>query len=189
VLKRTNQLLPKWKDEAGVAALVEEYIRKQGAIAEHFSEFGREHEYDQDDDGFVFAEKAAVEVAKRGHLAALVELLRGEHRDWLQPDTVELMIEFMTGKRNPQTGRRKGERKVGASKMTQEERLAHNPIHGAAIEFGVIRNLLKRLYPAEPPRKISKRARELAAKRAGVTVEQLYGYHRRPRSDTAHRLG
>jgi hypothetical protein len=39
VLKRTSQPLPRWKDEAGVAALVEEYMAKLGVIPGHFAEF------------------------------------------------------------------------------------------------------------------------------------------------------
>jgi hypothetical protein len=102
---------------------------KERVISDRYSDFGREHRYseynptDRDDldDAlvkFIFAEKDAVEAAQRGDLAALIKILRGPHRDWLQPETVELMIEFMTGKRNPQTGRRRGEGKVGARVRT-----------------------------------------------------------------------
>jgi hypothetical protein len=191
--------LPKWEDAASVAALVEEHIAKLRASAGHFAEFAvatRRRDpprpgQDPEDDviWFLWEEKAAVKAAERGDLTVLIEILRGPHRDWLQPDTVELVIEFMTGARNPQTGRRKGEGHVGASRMTREQREAKNPIHGAAIEFDAIRKLLERLYPAEPQRKVRKRARELAAERAGVTDGQLYDYLRRARSDTTHRLG
>jgi hypothetical protein len=193
VLKRP---LPKWKDEAGVAALVEGYMARVGTTAGCFDEFAvatRRRDpprpgQDPEDDvtWFMWEEKAALEAAKRGELAGLVDLLLGPHRDWLQPETIELVIEFMTGKRNPQTGRRKGEGKVGASKMTHEQRLAKNPIHAAAIEFDAIQELLERLYPVEPVRD---RAIVLAAARGHVDPEQLRTYLNRPRSDTTHRLG
>src|SRR6476661_2800142 len=91
VLKRTDQPLPKWQDETGVAALVEEYIAKLGVKAGHFAEFAtatrndppRPGQGDPDDTvlQIIFAEEAAVDAAQRGELAALIELLRGPHRD------------------------------------------------------------------------------------------------------------
>jgi hypothetical protein len=190
MLKRTNQPLPKWKDEAGVAALVDEYIAKQRVIAGRFGEFAiatrnappRPGQGDPDDDAiqFIFAEEKAVEAAKRGDLAALIEILRGPHRDWLQPETVELVIEFMTGVRT-QTGRRKGEGKVGRTKMTQEEKEARNPLFNAAAEFGAIKRLLREHYPSEPYSEIRKRAFELAVERASVEPERLGDYLKRAR--------
>jgi len=183
--------LPKWKDAAAVAALVEEFIAEQRAIAGYFLDFGVETRrrepprpgQDPEDDvvWFMWEEKAAVDDARRGELAALVELLRGEHRDWLQPETVELVVEFMTGVRNPQTGRRKGEGKVGRTKMTQEEKEARNPLFNAAAEFGAIKQLLKEHYPSEPSSEIRKRAFELAVERASVEPERLGDYLKRAR--------
>jgi hypothetical protein len=183
--------LPKWKDEAGVAALVEEYMAKMGAIAGRFAAFGvatrRRNQprpgQDPEDDviWFLKTEEAAVEAAKRGKLVALVELLRGEHRDWLQPETVELVVEFMTGVRNPQTGRRKGEGKVGRTKMAQEEKEARNPLFNAAAEFGAIKQLLREHYPSEPYSERRKRAFELAVERASVEPERLHNYLGRAR--------
>jgi ribosomal protein L29 len=189
VLKRTDQPLPKWNDETGVAALVGEYMAKQGAIAERFGEYAIETRRDpprrggDPDDAFVhfiWEEEVAVDAAQRGELAALIELLRGPHRDWLQPDTVELMIEFMTGKRNPQTGRRRGEG-AGRSKMTPEEKEAKNPLRNAAAEFDTIKRLLRKHYPSERYSKIRERALELAAERASVEPEQLENYLGRAR--------
>jgi hypothetical protein len=182
--------LPKWKDEAGVAALVEEHLTAHRMVCESYAEFAIEVQNDPprphgdpDDDVIWFAgkENAAVEAAKRGDLVALIELLRGPHLDWLQPETVELVIEFMTGKRNPQTGRRRGEGKVGASEMTPEEKAAKNPLRSAAAEFDLIRGLLRKLYPAESRRAIRKHAFELAAERASVKPERLDNYLNRAR--------
>lgn len=182
--------LPKWKDAAAVAALVEEYFTKLRASAGHFAEFAvatRRRDpprpgQDPEDEviWFIRTEEAAVEAAKRGELVALVDLLRGPHRDWLQPDTVELMIEFMTGART-RTGRRKGKRQVGASKMTPEEKAAKNPLHNAAAEFGAIKQLLRKNYPLEPYSEMRKRALELAAKRANVEPEGLDNHLNRRR--------
>jgi hypothetical protein len=181
--------LPKWKDAAAVAALVEEYFAKQGAIAGRFGEFAvatRRREpprpgQDPEDDviWFMWEEEAAVEAARRGELVALVDLLRGPHRDWLQPETVELVVEFMTGVRNPQTGRRKGGG-AGRSKMTPEEREA-KPKRIAAAEFDTIKRLLREHYPSEPSSEIRKRAFELAVERASVEPERLGDYLKRAR--------
>jgi hypothetical protein len=181
--------LPKWQDAAGVAAFVDEYIAKLDAAEGSFAEFVvsvREPPrpgQDPEDEviWFIGTEKAAVEAAKRGDLVALVNLLRGPHRDWLQPETVELVIEFMTGERNPRTGRRKGERQVGASKMTTEEKAAKNPLLNAAAEFNVIKRLLREHYPSEPYSEIRKRALKLAAERASIEPERLGDYIRRAR--------
>jgi hypothetical protein len=205
VLRRS---LPRWNDEAGVAALVSEYMAEQGAMTGRFAEFAvttRRREpprpgQDPEDDviWFIGTEEAAVEAAKRGELVALVDLLRGPHRDWLHPETVELVIEFMTGVRNPQTGRRKGEGKIGRSKMTQEEKEARNPLFNAEAEFGVIRQFLREHYPSEPYSEIRKRAFELAVERASVEPERLGDYLKRARGVrrergqpflTKHRLG
>jgi len=175
MLKRTTRPLPKWKHEAGVAAFADKFIAKQRVIADRFSDFAREHE---------FAEKAACEAARRGDLAPLVAILRSE--GGLHPDTIELVIEFMTGARNPQTGKPRGER--GKRRMTTEQREAKNPIHGAAIEFAAIEGLLKQHYPAQSKAAIRERAMDIAAKRAEVTSEKLRGYLNRPRSDRRHRL-
>lgn len=183
--------LPKWRDEAGVAALVEEYMGKERVIAGYFAEFAvatRRRDpprpgQDPEDDviWLLREERDAIEAAKRGELAALLELLRGPHRDQLQPETVELVVEFMTGVRNPQTGRRKGEGKVGRSKMTQEEKEAENPLHNAAAEFRIIKRLLREHYPSEPYSEIRERALELAAQRASVEPERLDDYLKRAR--------
>jgi hypothetical protein len=184
--------LPKWKDAPGVAALVDEYIAKLGASAGHFADFAvatrrREPPRPGQNPGddviwLLWEERDAVEAAKRGELVALVGLVRGPYRDQLQPETVELMIEFMTGVRNPQTGRRKGERKVGRGRMTEEEREARNPLYNAAAEFRVIKRLLREhYYPSEPYSEIRKRALELAAERANVEPERLDDYLGRAR--------
>jgi hypothetical protein len=182
--------LPKWRDEAGVAALVEEYMGKERVIAGYFAEFAvatRRRDpprpgQDPEDDviWLLREERDAIEAAKRGELAALLELLRGPHRDQLQPETVEFMIEFMTGKRNPGTGRRRGGG-AGRSKMRSEEKEAKNPLHNAAAEFDTIKRLLREHYPAKLYSEIRKRALELAAKRAGKEAQQLEVYLGRAR--------
>jgi hypothetical protein len=182
--------LPKWKDAAGVAALVDKYIAKLDASARPYAEFvvwAREPPRAGQNPGdeviwLLREERNAVEAAKRGELVALVDLVRGPYRGQLQPETVELLIEFTTGKRNPQTGRRKGERKVGRGKMTEEETEARNPLYNAAAEFGVIKRLLReRYYPLEPYSEIRERALKLAAERASVEPERLGDYLKRAR--------
>jgi hypothetical protein len=185
--------LPNWNDEAEVAKLAGELVAKKQVITNRYRDYrkcvleGRDQDPSDTWARIEFAEKAAVEAARRGDLAPLAALLRSEEdRDWLQPDTIELVIEFMTGKRNPHTGKRKGE--VGRRKMTEEEREAKNPIHIAAVEFRVIQSLLRELYPMQSKAVVRDRAVKIAAQRAGVTSERLHHHLNRSQSDR-RRLG
>jgi hypothetical protein len=167
VLKLTDQPLPKWKDETGVAALVDDCIARRTTNIAGTISFER-----GDARGIMFLESLAVGRAKRGDPTVLATLLRSGQR--LQPGTIELAIELMTGERNPQTGKCKGE--VGRNKMTPAEKKAKYPLRYAAAEFDVIRGLLRQHYPSEPRRAIRERALELAAERAGVEPGRLDSY-------------
>jgi hypothetical protein len=179
--------LPKWKDEAGVAKLVEEILAERQIASDHFRNcqprFNTPFDLDDAVIGFRLAEEGAVEAAYRGDIVPLTELLRDPHRNWLLPSTVELVVEFMTGKRNPQTGKPKGA--VGRRKMTSEQRLAVTPIHRAAFDFRAIQGVLREHYPSE---RVRERALELAAGRAKVEPENLRRYLGRSRRDR-RRLG
>jgi hypothetical protein len=104
-------------------------------------------------------EEQAVTAALRGDLKLLVDLIRAWHhppefhlRDEinpavknLSPDTWEIIAQFLTGERNLQTGRRRGE--PGRPVQSVEQRRADNPVHRAADEARVIIAILKRHYP------------------------------------------
>jgi hypothetical protein len=98
----------------------------------------------------------------------------------MEPSTRKLMAEFMTGDRNPQTGRKAGR---GRPKMTREERRKINPIHRAADEVAVLRQRLHQLYPMQSAITVRKRAIDLAAKRTGAALETLRRHLRRPKND------
>jgi hypothetical protein len=127
----------------------------------------------------VQAEEAAVKTALRGNTAPLAALLRDENAHWLKPETRELVDQFMTGARDPKTGRRKG--KDGRPKMTMAARLAANPIHQAAGDARLIQQELRKLYPEQKVAIVRKFTRAFVAERAGITVEKLNGYLARAR--------
>lgn len=193
MLKRA---LPNWSDEKGVAKLVKEILAERQITADRFRNFQPRYNPPLDDDDAavesIIAEKSAVAVAYRGDIVPLTELLRDPHRNWLLPNTVELVVEFMTGKRNPQTGRPKGKPKgkgaVGRRKMTSEQRLAANPIHRAAFEATVLKQELRQRYRSQKAAEVRERALELAAKRNNVELGRLRRHLKLSKNDR-RRLG
>jgi hypothetical protein len=190
VLKRA---LPNWNDEKRVARLAGkimadwetnyflEYAARSKANFEADLASGKYSPGDDDDAPvelikFKNNEEAAIKAALHGDIAPL-----SEDECWMEPSTRKLMAEFMTGDRNPQTGRRKAGR--GRPKMTREERWKINPIHRAADEVAVLRQQLRQLYPMQSVTTVRERAIDLAAKRTGVASEKLRRHLRRPKND------
>jgi hypothetical protein len=142
-------------------------------------------------------ERAAVAAALRGDIQPLVDLIAPEPDPdglfanppcympgevnpmvaTLSPATWNLICEFLTGQRNPRTGRCKGER--GRPKMTAEARRKQTPTHDAADEFLVIRDILRRLYPEQSAGDIRDRAEEIAKKRTKTRIASLQNYRKR----------
>jgi hypothetical protein len=186
MLKRA---LPNWNDEKGIARLAGEIMADWET--NYFLEYAANLEahlasvkYSPGEDElikFKNNEDAAIKAALHGDIAPLAALLLSEDECWMEPSTRELMAEFMTGDRNPQTGRRKAGR--GRPKMTREERLKINPIHRAADEVAVLRQRLRQLYPMQSVTTVRKRAIDLAAKRTGVASEKLRRHLRRAKND------
>jgi hypothetical protein len=126
------------------------------------------------------SECAAVEAARRGDVKPLANLLRPVCGMGLAPDKVSpeierfsletwtLIADFLTGERNPKTGRMRGE--PGRPKMSTEERRARNRAHDAIDEIPVIRAILRRLYPEQDANQINDRAEEIAQRRKNIAV-------------------
>jgi hypothetical protein len=177
--------LPNWNDEAGIAKLVGEIVAAWEAKLRYFHNFAEQAISGDEFSRFKHAERTAVEAALRGEPLPLGELLRSENQEWLEPETRELMIEFITGERNPRTGKRKGE--PGARKMTADERWEASPIHRAAGEVRLLKRQFRRLYPSQSSAAVRERSVQIAAGRAGITPESLRAHLNRSRN-APHRI-
>jgi hypothetical protein len=190
---------PRWTDELAVAKLVDDVYRaaaeeavmtaRQDAIASALFYERRKHvplppeltlnraiaEYNA-------AERQAVTDARRGRIGDLANLLRPEHpmnanppipgkpvRHHLSPETWTLVADFLVGNLNIRTGNPRG--KAGRPKMSASERYASNRVHYAAdVEFPVIRDILRRLYPQQDANQINDRAEKIAQERARIAT-------------------
>jgi hypothetical protein len=189
MLKHT---LPNWNDEKGVARLAGEIMAAWETNP--FAEFAARCKADRasgkytprDDDDppaeffkFKNNEEAAIKAALDGDIAPLAALLLSEDECWMEPSTRQLMAEFMTGARNPKTGKAG----PGRPKMTPEERRKINPIHRAADEVAVLQHRLHELYPTQKVTSVRERAIDLAVKRTGVPSGRLRQHLRRAKND------
>jgi hypothetical protein len=199
--------LPKWIDEAAVADLVAAEMEKLRSDVESLAwttntglpgpDAGEDLRaiYDlmtaESSRGWpVKGEKDAVEAALRGDVEPLANLLRPAGMpEWgipdkvnsnvakLSPATWELIVELLTGRRNPKTGKLKGER--GPRKKSAEERRSWNPIHDAEDYVAPIAAILSRLYPDKRRAEIKSRASEIAARWRGAQLHALKKHLRR----------
>jgi len=112
------------------------------------------------------AEQSAVYAAEQGDVTALTKLIAAGAP--LAPATRTLINEFLERKRSLKTGK-----KGGAEKKSADERRAMNPVHNAAAEFPLIRNILRAAFPTQSRADIRMRAEELAATRNGARVGTL----------------
>lgn len=125
---------------------------------------------------------------------AVAEALRGRPEQFAHlvasgqcraPAALRLAAEYVRGERNPRTG--KLNRKPGRPKMTAVERRARNPIHDAAEEFPLIKQILKEFYGAEvTAREIHDRAEAIAQERAGT--KSSLSYYLRRSSKSGHKI-
>jgi hypothetical protein len=168
---------PKWNDDAGVAALVEdaflEWERLDAVDAGYRTEPGIPAS-----ELHASMERSAVEAAKErrdfkelADIAALrnpfIRWLRTDLKIPLGPEAAALIAERITGKDRGKRGR-------GRPKQTVEQRHINTPVHGAANEVEDIERILRRHYPDE--KKIRERAITVAAKRAGIRRQTLVNY-------------
>ena len=186
--------IPQWDDEAAGLKRVNQEI--EGYVKDEEYEF-MVHRLPLLPDltlaeVYAMAIQAAVETAERGGgVADLAALLRSDYplnkgpyniRGALTPAILDLMSDFLTGARNPRTGKPKGQR--GAPKKSEEERREQNPVHDAADEFPIIRSFVKRLWPEQKEADVRERASTFAAARNGVKdVETLSTHLNRPKND------
>jgi hypothetical protein len=132
-------------------------------------------------------ERAAAEAALRGDLHPLAGLLL-PHKQKANPaikqlkwETWELIAEFLLGKRNLKTGKKKGER--GPRRKSPEERRKKTPVHDAADLMHVIKEILGSMFPKQRPKDIHDRAILFAAEIKSVDPKTLENYLKRPQQD------
>jgi hypothetical protein len=134
-------------------------------------------------------EGAAMEAAQRGDPEQLARIVETGH---CHPEVARLAAQFIRGERDPRTGKQqrpldqrdprtgKLRRRRGPSKMTARKRRQRNPVHDAADEFEVVRDMLRELYPEQSARDINDCAEQIAKKRTGTRVSVM-NYRRRAR--------
>jgi hypothetical protein len=182
--------VPQWMDEDAVTKLVEKELDDAESNAEYkFAMLPWDtHPGISGNELLHGMERDAVAAAERGDIGPLADLLRPEHplnehplfggnpiRSHFSAMTWTLVADFLTGERNPRTGRLKG--KPGRSKMTAEERRAMNPVHDAADMVPVIADILLLHYPEQTPAQIRDRALSIAAGMKGVKSAETVNFH------------
>jgi hypothetical protein len=121
-------------------------------------------------------EEQAVEAAMRGKLDKLANLI--ESGVPVAPATRRLAAEFLSGRRNPKTGKPKGV--SGRAKMSKDERAARTPTHNAAKYYvPAVERVLRREYSGLTPEDYRDRALYIAGLMSGKKDKTLAKYRNR----------
>jgi hypothetical protein len=161
--------VPEWRDEEAVVAWVAEEIIGEPFLREYHG-----------------PEKAAVQAALCGNIGLLNDLVQRSLEGRLSPDTCALVGEFFTGKRNPHTGKLKGER--GPRRKLADERRATNPVHDAADAFPIVLELLRHAYPEQAQAALRDRALQITADLNFRTDAEALNVHMRRSKNDRRRL-
>jgi hypothetical protein len=169
---------PPWQDKAATAKLVAEKI--QEIDDEEAREF---HTYYMPQMANLVVrwskptkERKALVTSERGDLSVLIDMINSEKV--FSPAIRNRINEFLTQKRSLRTGRIRG-----AQKKDEYTRRALNPIHNAADEVPLIKDILKELYPKQSTSRIRERALWIAVQRHGGRVTTLAKHLDRPKKD------
>jgi hypothetical protein len=131
-------------------------------------------------------EKAAVQAALCGNIGLLNNLVQRSLEGRLSPDTCALVGEFFTGRRNPHTGKLKGER--GPRRKLPDERRATNPVHDATDAFPIILELLSHAYSEQTRAALRDRALQIAAGLNFCTDAEALNVHKSRSKNDRRRL-
>ena len=176
---KTAPKIPRWSDDAGVAALVNdeflewERLDAMDAVVQVLPDI-------KESEIFASMEREAIAAAERGDFKPLAKILEQKN-----PLIKQLSGKFQLGEKARTilaeriTGKDSGKRKRGRPKQSIEERYANTKVHGAAAELRDIQRVLRRHYPNE--KKIRERAITVAAGRAGIRRKILENYLRSDR--------
>jgi len=189
MLKRDAPKLPHWKDEAGLVAFVDQAIIDLLRDPEDISRYGlKQWPCEVRGTGIVtwkMLESEAVEAAMNGNYAPLAELLNPTHPlnrpeikppicASLQPSTYALVADILLGRQKKPSHR---------PKLTEIERRAINPIHGAADEIPVVERMLRAWYPEKTAGQIYAQALSVVARRHNMKSETLAAHLKRSKGD------
>jgi len=176
---KTATNTPRWSDEEGVAALVDdeflewERIDAMDAVVQVLPDI-------KESEIFASMEHEAVAAAERGDFNPLAKILEQKN-----PLIKQLSGKFQLGEKARAilaeriTGRDAGKRGPGRPKQSIEERYASSKCHGAADALPDIERILGWHYPDE--KGIRERAITIAADRAGIRRQTLENYLRSDR--------
>jgi hypothetical protein len=130
-------------------------------------------------------ENEAVQAAEGGNYAPLAQPLDPKHplnhpeakppiRASLAPSTYTLIADILSGRRKKPTHR---------PKLTEIERRAINPIHGAVDEVPAVERMLRVWYPDKTANQIYDRALSVVARRHNMKLETLAAHLKRSKGD------
>jgi hypothetical protein len=188
VTKRDAPKLPRWKDETGLVAFVNQAIIDLLNDPEDISKYGlKQWPFEDRGIGIVtweMLESEAVDAAEGGNYAPLAKLFDPKHPlnhpdikppicASLTPKTYALVFDILSGRKKP----------AHRPKLTDIERRAINPIHDAADEVPVVERMLHTWYPDQTANEIYNRTLYVVAHRHQVRPETLAAHLKRSRGD------
>jgi hypothetical protein len=132
----------------------------------------------------------AITAAWGGNYAPLARLLDSKHPLNNARYEIELRralpaeaYDLIAGDKVKRSAGGKVKRPRGRPRLTYEERRANNPVHNAADDVPIVRNILRRLYPKQLKKQIDDRAVSVAAKLHKIKGKTLRYHLKRPKSD------
>jgi hypothetical protein len=200
VILRYIPNLPKWNDYDGVYKLVDSLL---GPPEETNPMTAMDWALNFPKDMTDEMADAIIGAAERGNVDYLVErliracsewnnegyLFYGQRRELLQRRAFSIIAKRLSGEKDPffeegeeegeeeeehPKGKKKGKRRGGRPKKLPIEKVWDQTVIAAAEESKIIRQILYQYYPKES--KMTERAREIAAKRAGIKFKQINAY-------------
>jgi hypothetical protein len=186
---------PNWKDEGKlvgyVTRAIDDFLDVNKDWDKLCAEYGLERWpfYDETDVPKIITwemlENEAVQAAEGGNYAPLAELLDPKHplnhpeikppiRASLAPRTYALIADILSGRRKKPAHR---------PKLTEIERRAINPIHGASDEVPAVERMLRAWYPDHTANQIYDRALSAVARRHNMELETLAAHLKRSKGD------
>ena len=171
-------MIPKWTDDDAVAVFVTDLIEQSERDFDTLA--WDTHPGLPASEIFESMERSAIAAAEGNNFGPVTELMEGRNPlvRWLGMKGFRLgprALALIAGRLRGERGRR------GRPKQTPEDRFTNTPSHGAAIEFDMIEEILKRSFPGQ--KGIRDRAIALAADRSNIPYSRLENYlkdHPRP---------
>jgi hypothetical protein len=195
VAKREVAKPPNWKDQRALVDYVTQAINDLLDVTNDWDKLCAEYGLEKwpfYNESYVpriltwdVLESEAVEAAEGGNYGPLAKLLDSTHplnhpeinppiRASLAPSTYALIANILSGRRKKPAHR---------PKLTEIERRAINPIHGAADEVPKVERMLRAWYPEQTAKQIYDRALYVVSCRHKMKSETLATHLRRSKGD------